>query len=579
MAKLNLIESLAKLYQTLPGNRKRDVLLISPLLILNALVEIITITAIIPVLAALTSEKINSGIIYEIQSYFEGDVTVGISENATINLVFLFAILVFISSIFKYFILVKSTKVSYGIGHDLGKRLFYKVLSMPYELHTNTNSSELLAAVNKIQLVLGGVIVPIFKMIISVVTIFAIGITIIIIDPYSTIIIFSSFMVFYYALIFFLKSRLRLVSTDIADSQNLRIKSLQEGIGSIREVIIGNARNWLLSKFELNDKRYRKAQETSVILSESPRIFLEALLIIIMLIVIVFLAEREGGINAAIPFLGAFALATQRTLPQVQSLYNSWTKIISSLDSLDDVLKILFVVEREKRNCKGNKFSLEKSIELRGVCFKYQNSSESTLRNINLIINKHEKLCLAGSTGSGKSTLLDLIMGLLQPSDGTIAVDGSVISNENYTKIQCITSHVPQNIFLIDGSIVENICLSSEFDQDDLTQLHICMRAALIDDFIDINSDEIFKRVGERGALLSGGQIQRIGIARALYAQRPLLVLDEATNALDARTEKIILDNIDKLDYKPTVILISHREQAISWCDRVIKLKSGRLMS
>ena len=201
------------------------------------------------------------------------------------------------------------------------------------------------------------------------------------------------------------------------------------------------------------------------------------------------------------------------------------------------------------------------------------------LKDLNLIIPKGVRMGFAGETGSGKSTTLDLLMGLIEPTQGQILVDGQVITGKRLRSWQKTIAHVPQNIFLADASIAENIALGIQKELINMEKVKQAAAQAMIADFIESRPEGYCAVVGERGVMLSGGQRQRIGIARALYKEASVLIFDEATSALDNQTEKAVMSCIENLDRDLTILIIAHRLTTIQTCDEIVELADGHVVA
>ena len=275
-------------------------------------------------------------------------------------------------------------------------------------------------------------------------------------------------------------------------------------------------------------------------------------------------------------------MAVQRLLPSLQIIYSQWGFIKGSKASQEKILSILDEPIEYKLN-RSFKFAFKNNIHLKSVLFKYSKSSEIILNSINLKIYKGEKIGFVGKTGSGKSTLVDIIMGLLEPVSGTLAIDDKDLYHEKNKKYlyswRSLIAHVPQNIYLADSTIAENIALGCNLKEIDFERLNQVAEKAQILEYILKNPNGFYQRVGERGTLLSGGQRQRIGIARALYQRKSLLILDEATSALDSGTELNVMESIKDLSKDMTVLIISHRISTLTYCDRIFRVENGKLKS
>ena len=221
--------------------------------------------------------------------------------------------------------------------------------------------------------------------------------------------------------------------------------------------------------------------------------------------------------------------------------------------------------------------SFTKKIELRDISFKYPKAEKNTIENLNLTILKGEIIGFVGETGSGKSTLLDIVMGLLEPNSGSLFVDEIEIDNLHSINWQSLISHVPQEIFLADTSIAENIAFGIPYQNIDLQKVKTCADRSMISKKINSLKFGYDSLVGERGVSLSGGQKQRIGIARALYKNTPMIVLDEATSALDSYTENKVMNSIKELSSSKTILMVAHRVETLQQCTRIIELKEGRI--
>jgi len=308
-------------------------------------------------------------------------------------------------------------------------------------------------------------------------------------------------------------------------------------------------------------------------IQESPRIYLEYISLICFAILILFFNQVESEVTDSLTILAALGLGAQKILPLINRVHSSLASMRANQVLIKDALGLLEKSEIKKaEDLKSKKISLEKSIILKNIYFSYNNNKNWLLQNINLEINKGNKVGIKGTTGSGKSTLGNIIIGLLEPSQGQLIVDNQKINNQNIRAWQENISVIPQNIFLNDVTIAENIAIGIEPNKINLEKVKNAAKQAHIHDFVDSIPKKYNEKVGERGVRLSGGQRQRIGIARALYRNAKVILFDEATNQLDTETESRIMHSINNLNKEITIIFIAHRLSTLESCDQIIDL-------
>ena len=379
--------------------------------------------------------------------------------------------------------------------------------------------------------------------------------------------------VIYLSIISYTRSTLASNSDIIAKNTTLMIKSLQEGLGGIRDVIIDSSQEFYRELYRKADLPYRRAAGTNVIIGMSPRYILEAIGMSLIASIAYMLIQKEGGVATVIPVLGVFALGAQKLLPALQQVYSSYSHIKGANSSFEDVLSLLNQpLSKYVEQSENILIPFKKEIRLKNFSFRYEKSTPWVLKNINLAFNKGERIGIIGGTGSGKSTLIDIIMGLLSPVEGMLSVDNQLINKKNINKWQKHIAHVPQSVYLSDSTIEENIAFGIPKDEINSQLVKVAAQQAQISDLISGWRDGYKTFVGEQGARLSGGQRQRIGIARALYKKSDVLILDEATSALDNATEQRIMNTVKELSSEITIIIISHKLSTLKDCDRIVKL-------
>ena len=546
--------------------------------VIVSLTEVISIGAVLPFLGALTAPET----IFEVKFLQPLLVKLKILNPSELlfPMTFLFVVSIIISGIMRLVLLWAQTRFGYAIGADISIDVYRKVLYSPYSLHISRNSSEFLSGIiNKTALIVTQVILPILLIFSSTIILIAIFIALFFINSFVAISAICGFAIIYGLVLLLTKKKLLMDSENISKKTNLLMKSLQEGFGGIRDVIIDGTQETYCKIFRSVDLPMRKAQSNLLIIGQTPRFVVEALGITILAFIAYRLSKNSMGVGDTLPILGVFALAAQRLLPLFQQIYASWTSILGCSALLRDILFYLNKVLPVHSTLTNTTFiKFDSYIKLENLNFRYTKKGLKVIDNLSYKIYKGEKIGLIGITGSGKSTFVDILMGLLIPQDGKISIDNQVLTSRNYRSWQRHISHVPQNIFLADSTILENIAFGVPSDEIDHNLVHECAKKAQISKTIESWQLKYNTLVGERGIRLSGGQKQRIGIARALYKQTDVIIFDEATSALDNKTEQKVMDSIFELNPNTTIFIIAHRLTTLEKCSQVIELEEGKIL-
>jgi len=485
-----------------------------------------------------------------------------------------FGVAALIAGAMRLVLLFVSTRLSFATGADLSFNIYKRTLYQPYAVHCNRNSSEVIDGISvKVNGVIYGIIVPALTFISSIVMLVVILSALFAVDPFIASLAFSGFGLIYVLIIRFTRKQLRFNSQLIARESTLVIKSLQEGLGGIRDVLIDGSQEIFCKIYREADLPLRRAQGSNFFISSSPRFGVEALSMMLIALLAFSLAQQPNGIAKAIPVLGVLALGAQRLLPVLQQAYGSWTQINGGQASLQDTLDLLDQRLPDFANqLFTKKIQFEQTIKLNQIGFRYSPQAPYVFKQLDLTIAKGSRIGFIGTTGSGKSTLLDIVMGLLQPTDGSLEIDGQLVTPANNHAWQTHIAHVPQAIFLADSSIEENIAFGVPKENIDHNLVRQAAQQAQIANSIEVWPKKYQTFVGERGIRLSGGQRQRIGIARALYKQADVIIFDEATSALDHETEKAVMEAIEALSEDLTLLIIAHRLTTLKKCTLIVEL-------
>jgi ATP-binding cassette subfamily B protein len=547
------------------------------LMICASFAEIVSIGAVLPFLGVLISpDRIFE---HHAAQPFVQFLRITEPTQLLLPLTVVFGFAVLMAGSMRLLLMWASTRLTYAVGADLSMSIYRRTLFQPYVVHVARNSSHVINGISgKANAVMGGTILPILNLISSSVLLIAILLTLLSVDPIIAMTAFGGFGLIYAFIIRFTRARLLRNSQRIARESTQVIKSLQEGLGGIRDVLIDGSQEIYCRIFRNADQILRSAQGSSSFISSSPRYAMEALGMMLIAMLAYILAQQADGITKAIPVLGVLALGAQRMLPVLQMAYGSWTSIRGSQSTLQDTLELLDQPLPDYADQPAAKpLPFLRNIALKHISFRYSLQTPYVIKDLNLSIAKGSRVGFIGTTGSGKSTLLDIVMGLLQPSEGSIEIDNQPITIGNQRGWQAHIAHVPQVIFLADSSIEENIAFGVPLDKIDPQRVREAARQAQISDIIETWPQQYQTFVGERGIRLSGGQRQRIGIARALYKQADVIIFDEATSALDNETEEAVMQAIEGLSEDLTVLIIAHRLTTLRNCTQIVELGDGRV--
>jgi len=575
--RVTIFSSNKQLWGKLTKRRRFQFILLTCIMILGSFLEIISIGIVIPFL----------GILVAPENFFQNETLqplfqlFGFSNPSELLLpiTLAFCLTALFSNSMRLILVWLSTRISLAAGADLSVGIYRRILYQPYSFHCSRNSSEIISATsNKTNEVVYAIIIPTLAIINSIIIMITIIGALILIDALVAFILLG-FLVFIYSIIIFIKRKqLMRESVVIAFETTNLLKALQEGLGGIRDVIIDGSQEIYTKIYQKSDFALRRAQGNNMIIAGSPRFLLEAMGMVAIAIFAYILVQGPGGILTAIPILGAVAIGAQRLLPMIQQAYASWVVVKGHQSSLQDTLELLEKTLPDYAD-KPSAVTLlfNHNIAIKQMFFRYTQDTPDILKRVNLNIKKGSCVGFIGSTGSGKSTLIDIIMGLLEPSNGTIEVDGIALNIENNRGWQVHIAHVPQHIFLSDASVEENIAFGVEKKNIDFERVQLAAHKAQIATTIESWPKRYQTYVGERGVKLSGGQQQRIGIARALYKNADVIIFDEATSALDDTTENAVMESINNLSKDITVLIIAHRLTTLKNCTNIVKLDNGNL--
>ena len=564
-----------RLIPHLKARRQRQAALILAFMLVGAFAEMISIGAVLPFLTLLAAPD-------RLQEYpIFGRIidAVGLAPDELLPAATaLFIVATLVAMVIRLALLRTSQRFVFALGHDLSLRLYDHLLHQNYLYHTRHNSAEVLSGIQKVNNVTTLFLQPAMQGVISLAVIAFILIAIAYADPQLAGLALISFGGIYAIISLFVRRLLARNSHKLAAVATARIQTIQEGLGGIRDVLVDRAQPVYLRKFRRLDDEFRRAQAVTTYVASAPRYVVEGLGMVMIAMLAIHAARQPGGLIAVLPTLGALAIGAQRLMPLLQQVYLGWSQMLTNSANLTNILDVLEQPVVKPR-AGLTPLPFERTIAFHEVGFTYSEEAGAVLDRVSIAIPRGATVGLIGRTGSGKSTVLDILMGLLEPAAGRLAIDGvPLVTPEDRFRWQMNISHVPQAIFLSDDSIAQNIAFGIEPDAIDLDRVRAAARLARADGFIEALPEGYATSVGEKGTRLSGGQRQRIGIARALFSGARVLVLDEATSALDTETEEAVMESIRALGDEITIVIVAHRLSTLSHCSLVLRLEDGRVV-
>jgi ABC-type multidrug transport system fused ATPase/permease subunit len=471
--------------------------------------------------------------------------------------------------------------------HSISYRLMEAYLRQPYEFFLDRHSGEMGTRIlaESQQLVMQ-FFRPAAEAVAAVFTVLAIVGLLLWVEPVVALIAFGLLGGIYGAIYALSRRALKRLGRIRVDANSARFRIANEALGGVKDIkLLGRERSYV-ARYSGPSRQMARTQVMVQVISATPQFALQAVAFGGMILLCLALMDADelasgAALGRILPIIGIFAFAGQRLMPELSKLYQSLAKLQAGEASVDIIHDDL--IDRAGGGALPRSIpsglGLRDRLTFENVSYHYPNATHAGVRDITLEIDAGEKIGIVGGTGAGKTTLADLILGLLSPRAGRLVVDGVPLTEANLREWQQSVGYVPQDIFLTDASVTENIALGVPPDEIDQARVEEAARIAKLDQFIRIElQDGYATAIGERGVRLSGGQRQRIGIARALYHDADVIVFDEATSALDNLTEREVMAAIDALPGEKTVVMIAHRLSTVERCDRIVVMEQGRMV-
>ena len=560
--------------------RKQAILLLL-MVVVMALLDTIGVASIMPFVAVLTNASLIETNFF-LKTLFQFSNLFGVETSQE----FLFALgiavflLLVISISFKAATIYFQTLFITKLQHSTEKRLVEGYINQPYSWFLNKHSADLGKNIlSEVSTVISNGFNPLIDLISKSLICLTLVTLLFFVNIKLTLIVSFIFGLSYLLIYLSLRKFITRIGHERIKSNKLRFTAVSEIFGAIKEIKAGGLEKIFINQFSKPSRDFALYQAYSKIISQMPRYALEIIAFGGILLTILYLMMKNNSFIDALPIIALYTFAGYRLMPAIQQVYLSFTKLRFIGPAIDVIYNDRKHLQTSVTNNEKNNIKLENNITLNNINYNYPNSPKTSLKNIDINIPAYSKVGIVGATGSGKTTLVDIIINLLKAQNGTLSVDGEMITEENRRAWQRSIGYVPQNIFLVDDTIAANIAFGVNKKDINYEKIEFAAKIANLDEFIKYELPQKYKTViGEKGVRLSGGQRQRIGIARAMYHNPKLLILDEATNAVDNITEKAIIEEIYNMGKDITIIVIAHRLSTVIKCDKIFLLEKGKIL-
>jgi ABC-type multidrug transport system fused ATPase/permease subunit len=567
-----MIADLRKIWAVFTPTERRKSVGMLVLVTLMALADTLSVLSIMPFLSVVGRPAViqESGLLHAVYQQL------GFHDTRS----FIFSLglasiaLVVLSSAFKTITLHTLNRFVHFQRHSLSSRLLSRYLHQPYEFFLATNPSILARNVlSEVDQIVTGLIQPVSQLIAQGAIVLAMAVLIFLYDPLTAMVLVAVLGMLYGAIYGLVRKHLARIGHQRQAANGQRYQACNEALAGIKDVKITHSAGAYRDKFNHASRQFSRHMASSDTLSQSPLYLVEATGYSMLIVIALSLLARSDDVAHVLPALGLYGFAAYRMLPAAQIMYRGFAKLRFASAALETIHGDL-LLPQDELSAKASPLVPKTEIRLQGIRYAYPGAADKpVIDNFDLLIPVNTSVGITGRSGAGKSTLMDLMLGLLQPERGTISVDGVAINRGNIAAWQRAIGYVPQHIYLADTTLAQNIAFGVDPEDIDMAAVERAARAAQIHEFVVNELPEGYATpIGDRGVRLSGGQCQRVGIARALYRDPQVLFFDEATSALDTQTEEALNEAIQRLSARKTMIIVAHKETSLKHCHRVINI-------
>jgi len=539
-------------------------------MLIGTVLETLSVGLLIPVLAVLTSDTSDIKLPF---ITFQTD----IDKN---TLVWIVVIGVFVVYIVKNFFLGLSVWIQRGYLTRLSARIASQILEtyilQPFSFHLRKNSSTLIRNTQDATVITGGGIEPLLALVSEGLIVSALLVVLLVVEPLGTLLVVGTLLIATFAFHKMSDRKLHDWGSRRQFEKGQIIRTIQQSLGAIKDIQVLNREDWFIEEHSSHQTKDQTLLRRIITVQSLPRLWLEVMAIGGLTGLVGVMLSSGRPTNEIVPVVGLFAATAFRVLPSINRIVGSKQQLKVSRAAIETIYGDLHLPIPHERTTEVELITF-KNLKIQGLTFNYEGIVDSVLNDVNIQIRKGEAVGFVGQSGSGKSTLIDTMLGLLEPQNGSVLINGETIESVKQSWQKQI-GYIPQTIFLMDDSLRRNIAIGIADKEIDELAITEALKSAQLEDFVASLPEGLDTVVGERGVRLSGGQRQRIGIARALYHRPSVLVLDEATSSLDTETEHGVMQAVQALQGDKTVIIVAHRLSTVEYCDRLYRLDAGRIV-
>ena len=582
----NLLSSAYSITQVFDKKEFRNFYILLFLMLFGAALETISIGLVLPILSSVTNSSVSGHL-----HYFFGIINMNILIDDTLLLIvyamIFFFFIYLIKNIFLSFLFWKQSKFIYNLMASIAERLFKSYIYKPYMFHVQNNSAELIRNLTVEMNLFNSAVKALTTLITEIFVLFGVAFLLLFLQPKASLgvgIVLTIATTFFYLLT---KNRIEKWGEDRQFHERYRIQHLQQSIGGNKEIKILENESEFINQFRKHNTEWGNIGQKQNFIEAIPRLWLEVVAVGLLSFLTITLISTGTMLNDLVPIIGMFGAAAFRLLPSINRTIGALQKLIYTapvINIISGELNKNIVNEKLLYNKKYKKEELRntldisdwKEIKISNISYKYPGVDKFVLKKLNLNFLRGQSIGIIGKSGEGKSTFIDVLLKLLPTESGKILIDNIDIG-KNILSWRKQIGYVPQEIYLLDDTLKKNIALGVKDEDIDEIKLKKSIRLSQLTGFISSLPEGVNTKVGERGAQISGGQSQRIGIARALYNDPSIILFDEATSSLDTNTESEVMASIDSLKGKKSIILITHRISTLKNCDIIYKLHNGFL--